>query len=75
VTFTVTMHGKKHFGVRAKMHLACGGATVTKSLRRGAATVRIDRAGLGPARCQVSLVSTAGKSLAYKATLRLAVQA
>ena len=36
---------------------------VIKQLRRGSATVRIDRGGLGPSQCQGSLTNTAGKSL------------
>ncbi len=75
VTFTVTMQGKKRVGARAQLLLTCGETRVTKSLRRGAAVARIDRRGLGPAQCQVTLINTAGKSLAFNATLRLAVQA
>lgn len=74
VTFTVTMRGKKQIGTRARIQLSCGGAVVRKSLRRGAASLRIDRPGLGPGECQVSVLSTARKSLAYSATLKLSVE-
>ena len=63
VTYTVTMQGKKQIGARARLELTCGDVQVIKQLRRGSATVRIDRGGLGPSQCQVSLTNTAGKSL------------
>ena len=74
VTYTVRLAGAKRVGTRARIKLECGGVRVSKPIRRGSSVVRIDRRGLGPGTCQVSLVSTAGTSLAYGITLRLAIQ-
>lgn len=75
VTYTVRINGARQVGTRARLELNCAGVRVSKPVRRGSAVVRIDRRRLGPAnRCQVSLVNTAGKSLDYRITLRLAVQ-
>ena len=75
VIYTVTMQGKKQIGARARLQLTCGDVRLTRELRRGSATVRIDRGGLGPSLCQVSLTNTAGKSLFFNVKLRLVVQA
>jgi len=73
VTFTVRLSGAKRAGTRARLELICGDTRVTKPVRKGSSVVRIDRRDLGPGRCQVNLVNTAGRSLSYGITLRLAV--
>lgn len=74
VTFTVRLGGSAQQGTRARLVLVCGGVRLVKPFKQGTAIARIDRRGLGPARCDASVVNTAGKSLAYDMTLRLAIQ-
>ena len=74
VTYTVRVSGVNRVGTRARLELTCGGARVTKPVRRGSSVVRIDRRHLGPGRCHVKLVNTSPNTLSYTITLRLAVQ-
>lgn len=74
VTLTVRLGGSAQHGTRARLVLACGGVRLTKAIGQGTAIARIDRRGLGPARCEASVVNAAGRTLAYDITLRLAIQ-
>jgi hypothetical protein len=75
VTFTVTLTPASGATVRARASVRCGSRAFAKVITRPGRPVTIDRAGLGPARCEVALRSTSGTAQAYAARLRLAVRA
>jgi hypothetical protein len=74
VTFTVALRPGAGLPVRARASIRCGSRTFSRPVTR-TGQVTIDRAGLGPARCEVALTSTSQAPQAYDARLRLAVRA
>jgi hypothetical protein len=75
VTFSVALTPGAGAKVKARASIRCGSQTFAKVITRAGQAVSIDRAGLGPARCEVALTSTSSTAQAYAAKLRLAVRA
>ncbi len=71
-TFTATLSRVNEPGARARLELTCGARTFVKRLRAGERTATIDRRNLGPAECEIALVSTSARTLDYTVRLRLA---
>lgn len=71
VTYTATVPGG-----RARMHIVCNGRVVAaRNLRPGQRLGTLDRRGLGPADCRVTLRNTGTAPKRYSLRLRLAVEA
>ncbi|MEZ5098975.1 MAG: hypothetical protein R3C15_04065 [Thermoleophilia bacterium] len=76
VTFDVRLAGDELAGARARIDLVCDGQPIAnEDLSEGETRATIDLRDLGPASCEVSLLSLTGEPLDYTAVLRLAVQA
>lgn len=76
VTFDVRLAGAGLAGTRARLDLICDGRPIaSEDISEGEGRGTIDLRDLGPASCEVSLLSVTGEPLAYAATLRLAIEA
>ena len=75
VTFAATISKAGRKGIRARAQLVCNNTVVaTRVFRKGQAKRTFDIPNLGPATCDVRLVSTVSTSLAYSLRLSLAVE-
>jgi hypothetical protein len=75
VTLTATVSKPTRKGVRARAQIVCDGRVVaTQRFGKGRAKRVLDVPNLGPASCDARLISTTGVRLAYRLTLRLAVE-
>jgi hypothetical protein len=75
VTMTATISNANRKGIRARAQLVCDGTVVsTRTFRKGQAKRKLDIPNLGPATCEVRLVSNVSTSLTYTLHLSLAVQ-
>src|SRR2546430_7729351 len=75
VTFAATISKAGRKGIRARVQLVCNNTVVaTRVFRRGQAKRTLDIPNLGPATCDVRLVSTVSTSLAYSLRLSLAIE-
>ncbi len=75
VTFAATISKAGRKGIRARAQLVCDSKVVaTRVFRKGQAKRTLDIPNLGPATCDVRLVSAVSTSLAYSLRLSLAVE-
>jgi hypothetical protein len=75
VTFAATVSKAGRRGVRARAQLVCNDTVVaTRSFGKGQARRTLDIPNLGPATCDIRLVSTASTSLTYSLRISLAVE-
>jgi hypothetical protein len=75
VTLAATVSNVRRKGVRARAQLVCDQrVVVTRTFGKGQATRTFDIPNLGPATCDVRLVSTVSASLRYSLRLTLAVE-
>lgn len=75
VTLAATISKPKQKGIRARALLVCNGkVVVSRSFGKGRSKQAFDVHNLGPADCDVRLVSNTGVSLAYTLRLTLAVE-
>jgi hypothetical protein len=73
VTFTVSLTSTTGAAVQARAELRCGSRSIVRSFGP-TGTVTIQQRGLGPAQCEVALVSKSVQPQRYTAKLRLAVE-
>ena len=75
VTLAATISKPKQKGIRARALLVCNGKTVvSRAFGKGQSKRAFDVHNLGPADCDVRLVSNAGVSLGYTLRLTLAIE-
>jgi hypothetical protein len=75
VTMTATVSKAKRKGVRARAQLVCNETVVaTRSFGKGQAKRKLDIPNLGPASCDIRLISNAPTSLTYTLRISLAVE-
>jgi len=75
VTMAATISKANRKGVRARAQLVCDGTVVaTRTFRKGQAKRSLDIPNLGPASCDVRLLSSVSTSLAYTLRISLAVE-
>jgi hypothetical protein len=75
VTVSATISRPRHKGIRARAQLVCDGRTVvTRTFRKGQSKRLFDIPNLGPASCDVRLVSSVSATLAYTLHISLAVE-
>jgi hypothetical protein len=75
VTLAATISKPKRKGIRARAQLVCDGhVVVSRSFEKGRSKRAFDIHNLGPADCDVRLVSNTGISLSYTLRLTLAVE-
>ena len=75
VTMAATISKAKRKGVRARALLVCDGKVVaTRTFRKGQAKRSLDIPNLGPATCDIRLLSSVSTSLAYTLRISLAVE-
>jgi predicted thioesterase len=75
VTVAATISKPNRKGVRARAQLVCDGKTVaTRTFRKGQARRTLDIPNLGPAKCDVRLVSIVSTSLTYTLRISLALE-
>ncbi len=75
VTLAATISKPNRKGVRARAQLVCNSQVVaTREFRKGQAKRTLDIPNLGPATCDIRLVSSVSTSLAYSLRLTLAVE-
>jgi hypothetical protein len=75
VTLAATISKPKRKGIRARAQLVCDGhVVVSRNFEKGRSKRAFDIHNLGPADCDVRLVSNAGVSLGYTLRLTLAVE-
>ncbi len=75
VTMAATISKANRKGVRARALLVCDGKVVaTRTFRKGQAKRSLDIPNLGPATCDIRLLSSVSTSLAYTLRISLAVE-
>ena len=75
VTLAATISKPKQKGIRARAQLVCDGrVVVSRNFGKGRSKRAFDIHNLGPADCDVRLVSNTGVSLSYTLRLTLAVE-
>jgi hypothetical protein len=75
VTLAATISKPKRKGIRARAQLVCDGhVVVSRNFEKGRSKRAFDIRNLGPADCDVRLVSNTGVSLGYTLRLTLAVE-
>jgi hypothetical protein len=75
VTVSATVSNAKRKGIRARAQLVCDERViVTRTFRKGQAKRTFDVPNLGPATCDVRIVSTVSASLRYTLHIAVAVQ-
>ncbi|MGZ8696230.1 MAG: hypothetical protein ACXWZ1_02640 [Gaiellaceae bacterium] len=75
VTVAATISNAKRKGIRARAQLVCDGrVVVTRTFRKGQARRTFDIPNLGPATCDVRLVSSVSTTLAYTLHIAVAVE-
>ena len=75
VTLAATVSKPKRKGIRARAQLVCDGhVVVSRNFEKGRSKRAFDIHNLGPADCDVRLVSNTGTSLSYTLRLTLAVE-
>ena len=75
VTLAATISKPKRKGIRARAQLVCDGhVVVSRNFEKGRSKRAFDIHNLGPADCDVRLVSNTGVSLSYTLRLTLAVE-
>lgn len=75
VTVSATVSNAKRKGIRARAQLVCDESViVTRTFRKGQAKRSFDVPNLGPATCDVRIVSTVSVSLRYTLHIAVAVQ-
>ena len=75
VTVAATISNAKRKGIRARAQLVCDErVVVTRTFRKGQAKRTFDIPNLGPATCDVRLVSTVSASLRYTLHIAVAVE-
>jgi hypothetical protein len=75
VTLAATVSKPKRKGIRASARLVCDGRTVaSRTFRKGQAKRTLNIPNLGPATCDIRLVSNVATSLTYTLRISLAVE-
>jgi hypothetical protein len=75
VTVAATISNAKRKGIRARAQLVCDGRViVTRTFRKGQARRTFDIPNLGPATCDVRLVSSVSTTLGYTLHIAVAVE-